>query len=114
MSNSELMETNEKTSIVPDVVVDDEIESGKHSTKEEQNLSSTLPSNIDNGKDQHQDNNNQPLFEQPIIVEGKRSRKPTSRLELTDLSPPRKEFNIPQVVKQQSLLFLDFSLSMFF
>jgi len=37
-----------------------------------------------------------PLFEQPVIVEGKRSRKPTSRLELTDVSPPRKEFSVPQ------------------
>lgn len=39
----------------------------------------------------------QPLFEQPVIVEGKRSRKPTSRLELAELSPPRKEFSIPLV-----------------
>jgi hypothetical protein len=39
----------------------------------------------------------QPLFEQPIIVEGKRSRKPTSRLELSDLETPKKELSIPQV-----------------
>ena len=39
----------------------------------------------------------QPLFEQPVIVEGKRSRKPTSRLEITELSPPKKELSIPQV-----------------
>lgn len=39
----------------------------------------------------------QPLFEQPVIVEGKRSRKPTSRLELSDLETPKKEFAIPQV-----------------
>lgn len=43
------------------------------------------------------ENETQPLFEQPVIVEGKRSRKPTSRLELTDVSPPRKEFSVPQV-----------------
>jgi len=39
----------------------------------------------------------QPLFEQPIIIEGKRSRKPTSRLELSDLETPKKELSIPQV-----------------
>lgn len=39
----------------------------------------------------------QPLFEQPVIVEGKRSRKPTSRLELLDLATPKKELSIPQV-----------------
>lgn len=39
----------------------------------------------------------QPLFEQPVIVEGKRSRKPTSRLELSDLEAPKKELSIPQV-----------------
>ena len=38
----------------------------------------------------------QPLFEQPVIVEGKRSRKPTSRLELSDLATPKKELSIPQ------------------
>lgn len=38
----------------------------------------------------------QPLFEQPIILEGKRSRKPTSRLELSDLEAPKKELVIPQ------------------
>jgi hypothetical protein len=39
----------------------------------------------------------QPLFEQPVIVEGKRSRKPTARLELSDLTPPKKELSIPEV-----------------
>ena len=39
----------------------------------------------------------QPLFEQPVILEGKRSRKPTSRLELSDLATPKKELSIPQV-----------------
>lgn len=39
----------------------------------------------------------QPLFEQPIIIEGKRSRKPTARLELSDLETPKKELSIPQV-----------------
>lgn len=38
----------------------------------------------------------QPLFEQPVVLEGKRSRKPTSRLELSDLETPKKEFTIPQ------------------
>ncbi|CAF1113631.1 unnamed protein product [Rotaria magnacalcarata] len=51
-------------------------------------------------KEEDLDNSNivdtQPLFEQPIIVEGKRSRKPTSRLELSDLETPKKELSIPQ------------------
>ncbi|CAF3398567.1 unnamed protein product [Rotaria socialis] len=51
-------------------------------------------------KEENLDNSNiadtQPLFEQPIIVEGKRSRKPTSRLELSDLETPKKELSIPQ------------------
>jgi hypothetical protein len=42
----------------------------------------------------------QPLFEQPVIVEGKRSRKPTSRLELSDLATPKKELSIPQVINK--------------
>jgi len=49
----------------------------------------------------------QPLFEQPVIVEGKRSRKPTSRLELTELATPKKELSIPQV----NLLFIEFAFS---
>ncbi|CAF3681523.1 unnamed protein product [Rotaria sp. Silwood1] len=53
-------------------------------TKEEANL------NIANNMD------TQPLFEQPIILEGKRSRKPTLRLELSDLTTPKKELSIPQ------------------
>ncbi|UJR31147.1 hypothetical protein I4U23_018654 [Adineta vaga] len=44
-----------------------------------------------------QETDTQPLFEQPVILEGKRSRKPTSRLELSDLETPKKEFSIPQV-----------------
>ena len=39
----------------------------------------------------------QPLFEQPIILEGKRSRKPTLRLEMSESTPTKKEFSIPQV-----------------
>ena len=44
----------------------------------------------------------QPLFEQPIILEGKRSRKPTLRLELSDLTPTKKELSIPQVDQSSS------------
>ncbi|CAF1288442.1 unnamed protein product [Adineta ricciae] len=55
---------------------------------------------ISDVKAEHMDNEHavdtQPLFEQPVILEGKRSRKPTSRLELSDLEPPKKEFSIPQ------------------
>ena len=39
----------------------------------------------------------QPLFEQSIILDGKRSRKPTSRLEISELTPRKKELLIPQV-----------------
>jgi hypothetical protein len=49
----------------------------------------------------------QPLFEQPVIVEGKRSRKPTSRLEISELATPKKELSIPQVI----LLFIELAFS---
>ena len=51
----------------------------------------------------------QPLFEQPIILEGKRSRKPTSRLELSELSPPKKELPIPQVSNDYIFIWLEHS-----
>ncbi|CAF4559256.1 unnamed protein product [Rotaria socialis] len=38
----------------------------------------------------------QPLFEQPIILDGKRSRRPTSRLDISDSLPTKKELTIPQ------------------
>jgi len=38
----------------------------------------------------------QPLLEQPTILEGKRSRKPTLRLEISELVPAKKELPIPQ------------------
>ncbi|CAF3509447.1 unnamed protein product [Rotaria sp. Silwood1] len=37
-----------------------------------------------------------PLFEQPIILNGKRSRKPTLRLEISESIPTKKELPIPQ------------------
>jgi len=39
----------------------------------------------------------QPLLEQPVILEGKRSRKPTLRLEISELVPTKKDLIIPQV-----------------
>ena len=39
----------------------------------------------------------QPLLEQPTILEGKRSRKPTARLELGALTPSKRTLTIPQV-----------------
>jgi len=38
----------------------------------------------------------QPLLEQSVIVEGKRSRKPTLRLEISELVPAKKDLIIPQ------------------
>ncbi|CAF2912480.1 unnamed protein product [Rotaria sp. Silwood2] len=38
----------------------------------------------------------QPLFEQPIILNGKRSRKPTLRLEISESIPAKKDLSIPQ------------------
>ena len=37
-----------------------------------------------------------PLFEQPILLEGKRSRKPTARLEISEPTTPKKEVSLPQ------------------
>jgi len=39
----------------------------------------------------------QPLLEQPVILEGKRSRKPTLRLEISEVIPAKKDLIIPQV-----------------
>jgi len=41
--------------------------------------------------------NAQPLLEQSFILEGKRSRKPTLRLEISELTPAKKDLSIPQV-----------------
>ena len=37
------------------------------------------------------------LLEQPVILQGKRSRKPTARLDISHSTPSKKEFSIPQV-----------------
>lgn len=42
----------------------------------------------------------QPLFEQPIVLDGKRSRRPTARLDISDSTPSKKELSIPQVSNQ--------------
>ncbi len=39
----------------------------------------------------------QPLLEQAVIIEGKRSRKPTLRLEISELVHAKKQLPIPQV-----------------
>ena len=43
----------------------------------------------------------QPFFEKSVILEGKRSRKPTSRLEISELTPRKKELLIPQVINHK-------------
>lgn len=47
-------------------------------------------------KEEKSDDLQSPL-EQPKILEGKRSRKPISRLDLSSLTPSKKEVSIPQV-----------------
>jgi hypothetical protein len=39
----------------------------------------------------------QPVLDQSVIIEGKRSRKPTLRLEISEQIPLKKELSIPQV-----------------
>ena len=39
------------------------------------------------------------LFEQPSVLQGKRSRKVTSRLEIVSSTPAKKDFIIPKVNK---------------
>ncbi|CAF0806726.1 unnamed protein product [Adineta ricciae] len=51
---------------------------------------------IDTSATEDEEMDTQPLFEQPVLLEGKRSRKPTSRLELAKLTPTKKELTIPQ------------------
>jgi hypothetical protein len=48
----------------------------------------------------------QPLFEQTVILEGKRSRKPTLRLEISEFLPTKKELSIPQVSHRTNELIL--------
>ncbi len=38
-----------------------------------------------------------PVLDQSVIIEGKRSRKPTLRLEISEQIPAKKELSIPQV-----------------
>lgn len=85
------MSSVEQTALVN---VEDEqkaIDKPKRPGRKKRDLSSTSDIQTENA------DNTQPLFEQPVIVEGKRSRKPTSRLELSDLTTPKKELSIPEV-----------------
>ena len=72
------------------------IEKPKRPGRKKRGLSSTLNMKAEN-LNTSDVVDTQPLFEQPVILEGKRSRKPTSRLELSDLVAPRKELSIPRV-----------------
>ncbi|CAF0806894.1 unnamed protein product [Adineta ricciae] len=51
---------------------------------------------IDASATEDEEMDTQPLFERPVLLEGKRSRKPTLRLELAKLTPTKKELTIPQ------------------
>ncbi|CAF4158091.1 unnamed protein product [Adineta steineri] len=55
-----------------------------------------VSSNSENETTADDDMDTQPLFEQPIVLEGKRSRKPTLRLEILESLPTKKELSIPQ------------------
>jgi hypothetical protein len=99
--NNEIPSNIEEPSVQETVIpkIDDEqinIEKPKRAGRKKRDVTS-----ISDVKTENLNNDNamdtQPLFEQPIIVEGKRSRKPTSRLELSDLATPKKELSIPQV-----------------
>jgi hypothetical protein len=65
---------------------DDDIEENGHSASK-----SDSEANDDADMDTHS-----PL-EQSVILEGKRSRRPTARLELAERTPAKKEFTLPQV-----------------
>ncbi len=99
--NNEIPSNIEEPSVQETVIpkIDDEqinIEKPKRAGRKKRDVTS-----ISDVKTENLNNDNamdtQPLFEQPIIVEGKRSRKPTARLELSDLATPKKELSIPQV-----------------
>ncbi len=72
------------------------IEKPKRPGRKKRDLSLTSEVKIENSNNDIA-TDTQPLFEQPVILEGKRSRKPTSRLELSDLATPKKELTIPEV-----------------
>jgi hypothetical protein len=91
IKTDDTIETKEESSLTinPTEEIHEEqinIEKPKRAGRKKKDLTSTDSFN----------NDTQPLFEQPVIIEGKRSRKPTSRLELSDLTTPKKELTIPQ------------------
>jgi hypothetical protein len=85
---------------------EEQVEKPKRAGRKKRDVTSTADVKNENfNNDDAMDT--QPLFEQPVIVEGKRSRKPTSRLEISELATPKKELSIPQVI----LLFIELAFS---
>jgi hypothetical protein len=69
----------------------------KRIRRKQHDLSTSLDMSVDKTRHINDHEQRQPLFEQPIILEGKRSRKPTTRLELTELTLVKQELAICQV-----------------
>ncbi len=88
-TNEEVKE--EELPLPMDTKIEEEtiVASSKESTKIEKF------ENIDEKVDK--ENYTEPLLDQSFIIEGKRSRKPTLRLEITESISTKKELSIPQV-----------------
>ena len=65
--------------------------------KNEESIKLEKSEDINGKADISSEPNVQTLIDQSFILEGKRSRKPTLRLEMSESTPTKKEFVIPQV-----------------
>lgn len=85
-------------------------------SEEEEQMINTKSENGDNNEEEKSKSDNeqiddpQPPLEQSVILEGKRSRKPTLRLEISEPVSTRKDLPIPQVIftlsnKQKNIFF---------
>lgn len=65
--------------------------------KNEESIKLEKSEDIHGKADSPSESNAHTLVDQSFILEGKRSRKPTLRLEMSESTPTKKEFVIPQV-----------------
>lgn len=86
-----------------------------NASKEEEEPKMVIAESENNNEEEKADTSSkndddvQPLLEQSVILEGKRSRKPTLRLEISEPTPVKKDLLIPQVtliLSKQKITFL--------
>jgi hypothetical protein len=96
-----------KTEEETNVISSSESEEQPVNTENEVNVSpkveneTDVPSNVETENEvdvppKVETENAHPVLDQSVIIEGKRSRKPTLRLEISESVPTKKELSIPQ------------------